>query len=639
MRRLLSGGVMLIALLQPAALHAQTAVSPDAVTAFLDSTVTAARKRFGIPGMAVIAVQRGQIIAERAWGFADLAVKKPMSTTESAFTTGSVSKTITAAAILKAVRNGRLKLNDRLTGLIPGLGIDGFADEITLEHLLTHTAGFELRNLGLVAADADAMLPYRQWLGRGLPRRIARAGEEFIYSQEGMSLAALMLEEASGVAFEAYARDSILRPLGMMNATMEIDGYRSPRLVTAYFYRQGADSVITSPVIHGNLTPAGGLIATTSEMGQLLLALLGHRPAVIPPEVLAQMHRTWFRPESKMRGIGMGLYDYPINDRSGKAHGGWYGGTSTFLYILPEEDFGIYLAGNVDNGDLWRHTFLEALHDRFFPRHGDVAPMPSSFAAGIRPELYTGYYRRREFAATGLERLGHLFLADVGHVRRDADGNLVIRRSEGTMRAVGVSPTSFRIDWRGDEDYIGFDATSTSPPRRLFINMDIYDRIPAWQARPRLLYVLGAAVGSATLGLVLVAALVITGARGTRLASSVLTAAIGTALSAIAGFVYLFRVTPVEQFALGVPPLVRVSAATAFMGLALLAIAAALEGRVWNVRGRRQRLIIGYSFLSALMAVGVCLFTGILSTSALTAEVGPSRVDPLMVARPKVETE
>jgi CubicO group peptidase (beta-lactamase class C family) len=615
----------------------QQPLTAEAMTAFLDSTFRDIRYRHGVPGIAVAVVQGGAVLVERAYGFSDLQKRRPMSTRDIRFPVGSLSKTVTAAAVLRAVGQGKLRLSDPLAAAAPELDLDLYGDEITLEHLLTHTAGFETWNIGLAAVSADAVIPYQTFLRQALPRRIARAGKEFIYSQQSIAAAALMLERAVGVPFEDYVRDTMLIPLGMTNSSIHARGLAHPEMVQSYV--TDGDALIAAPTIFAHFTPAGGLAATTHDLATLANALLGHAPAVIPAAVIREMGALRFHADSLLPGTGIGLYEYRLNDRSGRAHGGWYGGTSSFLYLLPESDFGIVLAANSDNGDAWRQGVLEELHDRWFPRTRPAIPMPESFAAGVRPEMYPGIYRRRRFAGAGLERLGNFFFAELVRVDPAPAGDLLIRRDAGNLRAVGVSPTSFRVEWRGDNDYVSFDAGNTTPPTRLLINLDTYDRVPGWQARPLLFYLVGGIVALAPLAFLGVLVLLVRGPSGTRISSTMLACALAALTLVAAGFAKLFAEDPVAAFALGIPPIVRMLAWITVAGGVCWVAFGVLELRASRRRRKWGRVTAGSAGTVGALVLALYLFLGILSSSALTSPVSPRRAADPRVPYPTAKNE
>lgn len=129
-------------------------------------------------------------------------------TRESVFWIGSVSKTITAAAVLRLRDEGRLSLSDPITRFFEQVPQD--KQEITVRHLLTHTAGFGEH----YAADgiADRAAAVRALLARPLERA---PGTGYGYSNDAYNLLAAVIEVAAGMPFETFVRDQVLLPAGM----------------------------------------------------------------------------------------------------------------------------------------------------------------------------------------------------------------------------------------------------------------------------------------------------------------------------------------------------------------------------------------------------------------------------------------
>lgn len=145
----------------------------------------------------------GELECLAAYGLADDATETP-NTTDTAFSIGSISKAFAAAAVLDLVDVGKLSLSDRAGELIPDLG--GPAADATVEQLLLHTSGLTGSHGGdhepLGRDDAVAAIA-------GLERAF-EPGSEFLYSNAGYTLLALIVEEVSDVSYRDYLAAEIL---------------------------------------------------------------------------------------------------------------------------------------------------------------------------------------------------------------------------------------------------------------------------------------------------------------------------------------------------------------------------------------------------------------------------------------------
>ena len=176
-----------------------------------------------LPGLAIKIHMGKDSPFEKAVGYANFATKAPLSV-DHAFHMGSVSKLFTATSILQLVEKGLLSLEDKLPELLPWLNIeDARSREITLHQLLTHTSGLgDVSDYHWEAPEID----------EGALRRYVESEEVvkgrllwdpgtggFAYSNMGYEMLGCIVAEKSGLSFETYVAENILKPLEMNNST------------------------------------------------------------------------------------------------------------------------------------------------------------------------------------------------------------------------------------------------------------------------------------------------------------------------------------------------------------------------------------------------------------------------------------
>ncbi len=200
--------------------------------ASVDTVIQDFMDDWNVPGMAVAIVKDGRLVFARGYGYADEARKKAVQP-DSLFRIASVSKPITAVAILKLAEQGKLSLSDKafeiLDDLEPPTGAspDSRLGDITIEHLLTHAAGWDIDRLGYdpmfdlhrTAAEAlgtsrpaDAEAIIRYMMGERLN---FAPGSRFAYSNLGYNALGRVIEAITGSSYESYVKSSILRPMGI----------------------------------------------------------------------------------------------------------------------------------------------------------------------------------------------------------------------------------------------------------------------------------------------------------------------------------------------------------------------------------------------------------------------------------------
>lgn len=188
---------------------------------------------YGFSG-AVLVMQGGEPFLSRGYGLADEASGTDV-TDQTLFYLASVSKQFTAAAIVKLVEQGRLRVEDPLGEFFPQVPPD--KSDITVHQLLTHTSGL-VEYVGGVHDRVGRSEALATVLSE--PLRFA-PGTEYGYSNGAYALLAMIVEEVSGLGFADYMRREIFEPAGISHTFFL--GEAAPRgLSTAHGYTEGEDN-------------------------------------------------------------------------------------------------------------------------------------------------------------------------------------------------------------------------------------------------------------------------------------------------------------------------------------------------------------------------------------------------------------
>ena len=165
--------------------------------------------------------EKGEIISKGNLGWRDPAGTLPL-TEDTVFQLASVSKQFTATAVMLAVRQGLLRLDDRLTQFFPELTA---YEGVTIRHLLSHTSGipdyFDDEDWFIDLWKKEDRVPGNDEIVRFLCETKAEAyfapGAGLQYSNTGYNLLALLVERLSGVPYEEFLQKNIFEPAGMKN--------------------------------------------------------------------------------------------------------------------------------------------------------------------------------------------------------------------------------------------------------------------------------------------------------------------------------------------------------------------------------------------------------------------------------------
>jgi CubicO group peptidase (beta-lactamase class C family) len=243
--------------------HAQASQRQDTI-ARVDSIFS--RFTTTTPGCAVGVSRHGRTVLAKAYGMANLEYDVPL-TTESIIEAGSVAKQFTAAAILLLAQQGKLSIDDRVRKHIPEL--PDYGVPLTIRHMINHTSG--LRDWGTVAAVEGWPRGSRVHTHEHVLDIVARQrslnfapGSEYLYSNTGYNLLAIIVQRVSGRPFADFTRTEIFEPLGMTRTSWRDDYTRIVKgRATAYSpTRTGFRLNMPFENVHGN----GGLLTTVEDL-------------------------------------------------------------------------------------------------------------------------------------------------------------------------------------------------------------------------------------------------------------------------------------------------------------------------------------------------------------------------------------
>lgn len=328
-RILLSLGVLVCAF--PSGTEAQ---SSDEFTRAVDA-IFAPYTVQGSPGCVVGVDRADKPFFAKGYGLANLEYDVPL-TGQSISESGSVAKQFTAAAVAVLAADGKLSLDDDIRRYVPEL--PDFGARITIRNILTHTSGLrdQWALLGLAGRGPGLQvhtLPLILDLLVHQRELNFPPGSEYLYSNSGYVLAAIIVQRVSGMPFAKFSTERIFKPLGM-NDTQWRDDYRRvvPGRATAYSREDGKwvqDMPFT--MVHGN----GGLLTTAADLQKwnraLTDGLLG-KPA-LTRTLETQMRLTDGRTIDYALGLSVAPWSRTVREVS---HSGSTAGYRTFLARYPE---------------------------------------------------------------------------------------------------------------------------------------------------------------------------------------------------------------------------------------------------------------------------------------------------------------
>lgn len=320
-------------------------VPAPALVARVDSVVQPLMAREAVPGLAIAVAVDGVVRWERAWGYADLEQCVP-ATRFTAFRLASVSKPVTAIAALQLAEQKKLDLDAPIRALVPEF--PETPTPVTARQLLSHTSGVrhyrgdEIASTRQFASLADALSIFAR------DSLVHPPAQAFTYSTYGYTLLGLAVERAAGMPFLEYLRTRVLEPAGV--AALRDDDQRAlvPRR-TRFYARDSSGAVRHAGFQNSSYKiPGGGLVATVGDVARLGAALEAGR--LILPETFVQMTTPVHTGDGKVHpyGLGMSIGGVAGGDSAAVWHGGAQQGTSSVLYILPDDRVVVAVLTNLE---------------------------------------------------------------------------------------------------------------------------------------------------------------------------------------------------------------------------------------------------------------------------------------------------
>jgi CubicO group peptidase (beta-lactamase class C family) len=223
-------------------------------------------------------VKDGEVLFTRGYGKANVEKGEPVLADKTLFRIASITKLFTTTAVMQLAEEGKLDLHRDINTYLTDVEIPNTypGRPLTLHHLLTHSAGFEEHYTGSGARDASDVEPLDEYLSEQMPARVRPPGEVSSYSNYGMSLAGLVVQEVSGVPFDRYVEENVLDPLRMESTTTvqpPVPKLRE-RLATGYDVEGGEP--VARPLRVAALLAGGALDAGLRRVAGLL------QPARLP---------------------------------------------------------------------------------------------------------------------------------------------------------------------------------------------------------------------------------------------------------------------------------------------------------------------------------------------------------------------
>jgi serine beta-lactamase-like protein LACTB len=310
----------------------------------VETTVMSEMARLGIPGLTVAVVINGELKWTTGYGIADLENAVP-ARPETVYRLASISKPITAAAVLQLAEQGKLDLDAPIRKYVPAFPEKKWP--VSLRQLLAHQGGIrhvmqdEWHSTRHYASVADGLEIFKD------DDLLFEPGTRAEYSTYGFNLLGLAVEAASGLSFVEYLKQNVFDPAGMEHTRAddpyEIIPFRAPG-----YLRNGSGEIVNSVLADtSNKIPGGGLVSTAGDVARFALALQSE--TLLKRGTLRRMFAAQKTLDGRTTGYGLGWRVGTWKGHREVWHHGGQPRVSTLLYMQPDRKLAIVFLANLEN--------------------------------------------------------------------------------------------------------------------------------------------------------------------------------------------------------------------------------------------------------------------------------------------------
>jgi CubicO group peptidase (beta-lactamase class C family) len=478
-------------------------------------------------GAVAAVVQNGRVVFVKGFGHQDAAHVIPVDPARTRFQVGSITKTFTSIGVGRLMDRGLIaSVDDPINRYLKRVRLpDNAGRALTIRMLGTHQAGFfEERREGWLRAGQVPLTADGAYLRSKMPAFLRPAETGSDYSNFGIGLLGLTLEDLTGVPYASFVQKEIFDPVGMPSALVVGAPRAFPEVAEAQaFYPDGTTTPIPQEwCLPPSDIPAGAIAASGADMARYMIALLGGSPetgipALVSEKTSAVLMGRLGGTHPLVQGFGVVFMTNSWNGRTLVEHGGRLVGAFSYLILVPEARLGIFVSLTGEPGlanpllslsgivpkshpglpasrpvkvpplSSLRAAALEALFGKYRP------PFMAGSALEFDPAEYTGEYiggRRLQRPVTAL--FTQLFMSGSLTVAPDGPGGLRIGKFKG------FKPVAKDVFWSdpaldpdrpsGWNDLFVFrrDPSGRVADGAYLYTDNVYDKVPDWKSPGRM---------------------------------------------------------------------------------------------------------------------------------------------------------
>jgi len=302
------------------------------------------------PGACLLIRHRGAVVYRRCGGMADLEAGVATSPATN-FRLASVTKELTATAVLRLVERGRLSLATTLDEALPGF--PPWAKRITIERLLSHTSG--LIDYESLMPEGDSAQIHDDGVVRLLQAQDSTyfpPGAQFKYSNSAYAVLAQIVERTSGTTFTDFLHAEIFEPLAMTGTVAHVEGRTAvANRSYGYSHTDSAGWTRTDQSPTSAVLGDGGVYSSIDDLSRWA-EVVERRRSLLPDSIQDLAFREVRLTDGSGSGYGLGWFIDSLAGRPRYSHGGSTIGFRNAIQRYPEADLTLIFLSNRNEGGM-----------------------------------------------------------------------------------------------------------------------------------------------------------------------------------------------------------------------------------------------------------------------------------------------
>lgn len=300
-----------------------------------------------IPSVTVAVAHQGKIVWEESFGWADIEKKIP-ATPHTTYSLASISKPITATALMLLVERGAIELDEPIDEYLGSQKITvraGSAREATVRRVASHTAGLPL-HVQFFYDDENVARPSKDETIRRYATIVDEPGERFVYSNIGYGLLEWSIEHVSGISYAEFLENELFRPLGLGSASVNQRDTANDAIASRYWF-----STVRLPFYESDQRGGGDVLMSAHDLVRFGMFHLhgridGQRGSPLLKSTIESMQEMTRLKDGSPSGYGIGWF---IGEQHGLRrinHNGGMAGVASVLSIYPEAEAVVVVLAN-----------------------------------------------------------------------------------------------------------------------------------------------------------------------------------------------------------------------------------------------------------------------------------------------------